>query len=125
MSIDNPVAYANSQPNWDSIFPRPETNSAWRLSDMDGFGERNAQFLFVEWKSPGVTIDWAKGQGLALMRLAHTPHCSVLVLWGEAPDGPVVAYQLPHYDAKPSLVTNGEHVDAYRAWYEWAGMQSC
>ena len=120
VSINNPEAFANSQPNWDSIFPRPVTNKAWRLSDMDGFGERNGQFLFIEWKSPGVEIDWTKGQGFALMRLAHTDHCSVLVLWGTAPDGPVVAYQRPKLDTESHQVADREHIKVYEAWYKRA-----
>ncbi len=122
--IENPVMRWYL-PSWRDIFPSPFHNQWWTLSDIDGFGERNGRFLFVEHKSPGVKLDIEGGQGRALEALSKQPKTAVLVVWGDLPKGRIVAYQRLGFDPEPidcsedeSRWSRGEQ--AFIDWYRWA-----
>ena len=51
------------------------------MSDIDGVVERGGNFLFVETKAPGATINM--GQSILLSHLAKLENAYVLVVWGK------------------------------------------
>jgi len=106
--------------SWRDVFPKPRNNQWWTMSDIDGFGERNGEFLFVEWKGEGVPIDMSKGQGLALARLALLDHVHVMIVWGEIPKGPIVSYQRIGFDPVPVQNEEDMATEAFKEWYIWA-----
>lgn len=67
--------YYAALPEWDDIvdcFPRKI-----HPTDIDGMVEMNGQFLFLEEKGCGVSLD--TGQRLALKRLSTNPNTTVVV----------------------------------------------
>lgn len=111
--------------NWRSLLPKPQANPWWTMSDMDGWGERNHQFLFIEVKPPGKEFDLTKGQGLGLQRLSLQPAMHCMVWWLTIPDGPVSAIQRLGIDPVPidvEILDNGRSTAqmAFIDWYTWA-----
>ena len=116
-------------PSWRDILPTPFNNQWWTLSDIDGFGERNGRFLFVEHKSPGVELNFDGGQGRALEELSKLPNVCVLVVWGDLPKGRVVAYQRVGLDDEPIDCTEDEGrwngaEQVFIDWYSWADSEA-
>ncbi len=122
--IENPVMRWYL-PSWRDILPTPFHNQWWTLSDIDGFGERNGRFLFVEHKSPGVKLDLEGGQGRALEALSKLPKVCVLAVWGALPKGRLVAYQRVGFDPEPVDCSEDEGrwnraEQVFIHWYRWA-----
>lgn len=92
-----------------------------RLSDIDGYVERNGHFLFVEAKSPGKPIP--RGQQLSFSALNNAGH-TVMVIWGERnqPEQMQIWHRTRGVTAAraASIETIKEYV---RNWFEWASRQ--
>lgn len=81
VTIRNAEAYAASQWDWACLrgcFGETKIEP----TDIDGFVERNARFLVIETKMPGVPVKF--GQELTFKRLVETGRFTVLVIWGHA-----------------------------------------
>jgi len=118
--------------SWRDIFRHKLNNRNWTLSDIDGFGERNSRFIFIEWKeSDGEPLDLTTGQGAALLRLSRLPNVSVMVCWGAVPKGPVTHVQRLGVDDFPVPCYTGEYhyfdlnaaSNYFEQWYNWADLE--
>jgi hypothetical protein len=81
------------------------------VTDVDGLIEHNGKFLFIEAKSTGAPVPL--GQRILFSRLVEDPRFTVVVIWGDAPDG-VQSFAVWGKKAK-----RGD-TDAFKRWVsEW------
>lgn len=79
MTINNAEAFLAGIWDWGILRGRfGETKI--EPTDIDGFVERNGQFLVLEAKAPGVSVK--DGQQIAFDRLLSTGKFTIIVVWG-------------------------------------------
>lgn len=110
------LRHAQSKWSWAWLVPA-FGDSRISPTDVDGFVERNGQFLVLECKP--VLEAMPQGQRLALTALARIPVFTVLILIGNPPDDPRELITLPNWDVREP-VTQEQMIETVRRWYEWA-----
>jgi hypothetical protein len=89
------------------------------MTDVDFLVERKGQFLVYETKGPGVDLhdDKAKGQRMALERLARLPQFTVAAVWGN-PDEPEFFQECVNGVWRPQYETSNGGLWHYTAdWF--------
>jgi len=81
MTINNPEVYMNNIWDW-AILDGCFGDTRIKPTDIEGFVERNGQFLVIECKSPGVQVPI--GQQITFYNLIKTGVFTVLIVWGKA-----------------------------------------
>lgn len=79
MTINDPDAFLASLWDW-GFLDQCFDGTNIRITDIDGFVERNNRFLILETKLPGVSIPW--GQWIVFNRLRATGLFTIFVVWG-------------------------------------------
>lgn len=80
MNIQNKYAHRNSFWDWTPLNECFRGTNI-RVTDIDGFVERNGRFLVIETKKPGDEIP--QGQGLTFAALAATGLFTIVIIWGK------------------------------------------
>lgn len=94
--------------------------SGIRVSDVDGFVERNCCFLFIEGKPDPDCWENCRGQRWAYERLAKQPNTYVLVLYGE-PNEPVSYEWVGRGAVRPG--DQPAAIEQVSRWFQWANRQ--
>lgn len=114
MNIRDPQKFLETQWDW-TPFNSCFGGTAIRISDIDGFVERNGKVLIIETKMPNQIVP--KGQCIAFNRFSRIPGFTVLIVWGK-PNHPVA---LQVWGKTGHIPTNNDQLNAYIArWFAMA-----
>lgn len=81
MTIKNKYFYASQLWNW-GFLDQCFEGTKIKVTDIDGFVERNGKFLLIECKSHNAVIP--TGQEIMFKRMVETGLFTILIIWGEA-----------------------------------------
>lgn len=101
--------------NWDFL-ARCFGPTRIRVSDVDGFVERNWHVLFLEAKGMGVPVP--RGQALAFNTLSRMPKVTVLVLWGRNVEGGAfLVSHMQEWGTPQRDATNDDVIGFVGSWF--------
>jgi hypothetical protein len=119
MNIKNPELFLNSMWDW-SPFNNCFGDTKIRIADIDGFVERNGQFLVIETKGHGVPIPF--GQKLSYKTLLAGGNATLLYIWGE-PNKTASQVEIHYHNGRTAIkqdVTIQQLKDLIGNWFEFA-----
>lgn len=81
MTIRNPAFYQSNVWDW-GFLDQCFTGTKIKVTDIDGFVERNGKFLVIECKSHNASIP--AGQDIMFKKMIETGLFCVMIIWGDA-----------------------------------------
>jgi len=100
-------------PDWSVL---NDALSPCKMGDIDGLVERRGQFLVVEWKPPGRSVE--RAQERALEALNSLDQCTVLIVHGLSDPMDPKTVRYPFGKDKPTDLKLFQ--DGVRSWFEKA-----
>lgn len=91
-----------------------------KVTDVDGFIERNGLFLVIETKLPDVDIP--QGQAIMFDSLIRTGIFQVLIIWGKRNQPEYRMFWGKGYEKRPT--NTQEIIEIVRHWYKYANQQT-
>jgi hypothetical protein len=118
MTIRNEKAFLDGFWDWgifDSCFSNPKV----KVADIDGFVERNGNFLVLETKQIGVPIPY--GQQITYRQLTRTKLFTILFLYGPKNEPQEFELWRPNGTILSKKKTDIAEVKTFISrWFEWA-----
>jgi hypothetical protein len=115
MTIRNMKNFISGIWDWgflDQCFPGTKI----RVTDIDGFVERNGNFLVLEAKQPGLEIP--KGQRILFENMQKTGLFTVVVVWGKKNAVEALQVYYPGYDKpNPKKPATNENLQRIVKWW--------
>lgn len=115
MSIRNSKAFVDSLWDW-SCLDGCFGDSKISVTDIDGFVERNGQFLVIEGKGFGVPIP--KGQEITFQRMVESGLFTVIIVWGKPLKPQKIRVLNQHFDRTYDDASMFRLRDTVRQWFE-------
>lgn len=89
-----------------------------KVTDIDGFAERNSKFLVLETKQKGVLIP--KGQQIMFNNMQKTGLFTVVIVWGKKNATEEMQVYYPSHTTAKRSATNEDLQRVVKWWFKYA-----